>query len=166
MNEWPLHSFLELAALPSAAACARLHAKHLLWEWGLDKLSDDVELIVSELVTNSLHAVEDTERGLLGRSAIVPCIELSLSSDKEQVLIEVWDGNPRMPAAQAVETEGIPSLDEGGRGLTLVEALSERWGCYPMPMELVDPQSASRAIALTELRRPRMTGKVVWAILL
>jgi hypothetical protein len=31
---WPLRSHLELGALPSAVPCARLHAKHVLWEWG------------------------------------------------------------------------------------------------------------------------------------
>jgi hypothetical protein len=31
---WPLRSHLELGALSSAVPCARLHAKHVLWEWG------------------------------------------------------------------------------------------------------------------------------------
>jgi hypothetical protein len=30
----PLRSYLELGALPTAVPCARLHARHLLWEWG------------------------------------------------------------------------------------------------------------------------------------
>ncbi len=33
-GRWPLRSFLELGALPSAVPCARLHTRHLLWEWG------------------------------------------------------------------------------------------------------------------------------------
>ena len=45
-SQWPLHSFLELGALPGAAPCARLHARHLLWEWGLAALTDSTELVV------------------------------------------------------------------------------------------------------------------------
>jgi hypothetical protein len=37
-NIWPLRSSLELGALPTAVPCARLHARHLVWEWGLDGL--------------------------------------------------------------------------------------------------------------------------------
>jgi anti-sigma regulatory factor (Ser/Thr protein kinase) len=49
---------LELASLPSAVACARLHAKAVALEWGLPALAESVELIVSELVTNSIRAAE------------------------------------------------------------------------------------------------------------
>jgi len=31
---WPLCSYLELGALPTAVPCARLHARHVLREWG------------------------------------------------------------------------------------------------------------------------------------
>jgi hypothetical protein len=34
VDQWPLQSFLELGALPGAVPCARLHTRHLLWEWG------------------------------------------------------------------------------------------------------------------------------------
>ena len=36
---WPLRSYLELGALPTAVPCARLHARHLVWEWGLNGLA-------------------------------------------------------------------------------------------------------------------------------
>jgi hypothetical protein len=45
-SQWPLHSFLELGALPGAVPCARLHTRHLLWEWGLATLTDSTELVV------------------------------------------------------------------------------------------------------------------------
>ena len=48
-HQWPLRSYLELGALPTAVPCARLHARHLLWEWGLNGLAADTELLVSEL---------------------------------------------------------------------------------------------------------------------
>ena len=37
--EPPLRSYLELGALPTAVPCARLHARHVLWEWGLNGLA-------------------------------------------------------------------------------------------------------------------------------
>jgi hypothetical protein len=33
--EPPLRSYLELGALPTAVPCARLHARHVLCEWGV-----------------------------------------------------------------------------------------------------------------------------------
>ena len=32
----PLRSYLELGVLPSAVPCARLHVRHVLWEWDAD----------------------------------------------------------------------------------------------------------------------------------
>jgi hypothetical protein len=50
---------------------------------------------------------------------------LWLSADDERVLIEVWDAHERMPVCEQ------PDLDaEHGRGLLLVEALSEGWGTH------------------------------------
>src|ERR1700676_4170103 len=53
---WPHASFLELAALPTAVPCGRLHAKNVVCEWGLGCLSDTVELLVSELLSNAVKA--------------------------------------------------------------------------------------------------------------
>jgi hypothetical protein len=47
---WPLMSRLDLAALPTAVACARMHARAITLEWGLPALADNIELIVSETV--------------------------------------------------------------------------------------------------------------------
>jgi len=55
ISRWPLVSFLELGALTSAVPCARLHARQVLWEWGLQASADTAELLVSELVTNAVH---------------------------------------------------------------------------------------------------------------
>jgi hypothetical protein len=62
---------------------------------------------------------------------------LWLQSDYRTVLVQVWDGNNRMPTRQELDPES-----EGGRGLWLVEAVSEDWGAF-------QPEHAS--------------GKVVWA---
>ncbi len=50
-------SFLELGALPSAVPCARIHARQVVWEWGLGALTEAVELVVSELVTSGAACV-------------------------------------------------------------------------------------------------------------
>jgi hypothetical protein len=54
-GQWPLQSFLEPGALPGAVPCARLHARQVLWEWGLTALSESTELLLSELVTNAVQ---------------------------------------------------------------------------------------------------------------
>lgn len=125
--EWRLTSFVELGALPGAVPCARLHARQVVWEWGLGALTGTVELVASELVTNSVQASEALAVSRYdgsGRPETLP-IRLWLQSDGQHVLIHVWDGAPDLPLRQA------PDLDaEHGRGLLLVEAMSERYGSY------------------------------------
>jgi anti-sigma regulatory factor (Ser/Thr protein kinase) len=104
-EDWPLRSFLELGALPTAAPCARLHVRHLLWEWGLSVFSERVELLMTELVTNAIKASQSMDEYLP--------IRLWLLSDKLRVLILVWDANPQPPLRVEVELEA-----ESGRGLT------------------------------------------------
>jgi anti-sigma regulatory factor (Ser/Thr protein kinase) len=114
-------SSLVLGALPSAVPCARLHARQVLWEWGLSGIADTAELLLSELVTNAVQAA---------RVTYLP-VNVRLSANRVRVLIEVWDGNTQPPVPRVLE-EDVPALDaEGGRGLFLVETLSERWGWYP-----------------------------------
>ena len=117
-DPWPLRSSLVLGALPGAVPCARLHVQQVLWEWGLTGPSEDVELLVSELVTNALRVTQAMEQE--------SPIRLWVLSDKRQILITVWDGNQRPP----VRIEAAEDT-EGGRGLLLVETLSEQWGWYP-----------------------------------
>lgn len=126
-GDWPLRTFLELGALPTAPGCARLHTKQVLWEWGLESLSETVELLVSEIVTNAVQASQELVAGrFLGRRlAEIPTVRLWLSSDRAAVLIHVWDADHRMPERREREPEA-----ESGRGLLLVEALSADWGWY------------------------------------
>lgn len=122
-SDWPLSSSLVLGALPTAAPCARLHARNLINEWGLGAVAESVELVVSELVANALLA----SRGSDGRpryqdGAGLPCVRVRISSDRVRVLVEVWDENPRLPTPKTVGPD-----DESGRGLMLVDAVCERW---------------------------------------
>lgn len=120
MTPWPLASSLELGALPTAVPCARLHARHLAWEWGLTGITETIELLVSELTTNSVQAVT-------GHDA-QPAIRLRLLSNNARVRIEIWDADPRPPIPKEPGADGMPDLEaEGGRGLFLVAALSDRW---------------------------------------
>ncbi len=119
-EEWPLRTYLELGALPGAVPCARLHAKQVLWEWGLTELSESTELLVSELVTNAVRASQVMKW--------VPTVRLWLLSDSARILILVWDANPRTPACVDVNEEA-----ESGRGLLLVSMLSARWNWYVSP---------------------------------
>lgn len=115
-------TYLELGALATAPACARLHTKQLLWEWGLSGLIDSSVAVVSELVTN---AIETTVRHQLGTPI---GIALRLSSNGHQALIEVWDADPAPPQAPALDADCFPLADaENGRGLFLVASLSNRW---------------------------------------
>lgn len=116
---WPLQSFLELGAFPGAVPCARLHARQVLWEWGLAALGETSELLVSELVTNAMQISRTATQD------ISPPIRLWIASDKAQVVILVWDAIPLPPVPEDAAEDA-----ETGRGLLLVEALSTQWGWH------------------------------------
>ncbi|MGW0841234.1 SpoIIE family protein phosphatase [Streptomyces sp. NPDC002787] len=99
----------ELLEDPRAAGQAREYVREQLSVWDLDDLTMTTELIASELIGNVVRHAKGPVQLRLLRSASLIC--------------EVSDGSlttPRM--RRASET------DEGGRGLQLVSALSQRWG--------------------------------------
>jgi anti-sigma regulatory factor (Ser/Thr protein kinase) len=116
--QWPLHTFLELGALDGAVPSARLHTRHVLREWGLAGFAESAELVVSELVTNGVKAT---------RALAQAAIRLWLFSDQRQVAVMVWDASGQPPVRMDVNDDA-----ENGRGLLLVDAVSEQWGwCFP-----------------------------------
>ncbi len=148
-GSWARRTHLELGALRGAVPCARLHARHVLWEWGLSDLDEAVELVVSELVTNAIQASAGLGREVPGYdedSHGLPCVWLWLASDGRQLVVEVGDSSPRAPMHAQTEQDV-----EGGRGLLLVESVSRRWGYY-FPAEEDDSQR-------------KIIRKVVWALL-
>ena len=148
-GSWARRTHLELGALRGAVPCARLHARHVLWEWGLSDLDEAVELVVSELVTNAIQASAGLSREVPGYdedSHGLPCVWLWLASDGRQLVVEVGDSSPRAPMQAETEQDV-----EGGRGLLLVETVSRRWGYY-FPAEEDDSQR-------------KIIRKVVWALL-
>lgn len=108
-------SALEFAPLPTAVPCARLHAVHVLHEWGLRDLAGDAQTVVSELITNAIDAST-----LLAER---PPVSLRLLLTGKSLVIEVWDHSPL-----DLEPREADADDECGRGLTVVAALSDRWG--------------------------------------
>jgi anti-sigma regulatory factor (Ser/Thr protein kinase) len=119
----PWRSSLVLGSLPTAVPCARLHARQVLWEWGFPVDAEIAELLVSELITNGLKASWATGWN--------PPVWLRMAASASSLRIEVWDGNEQPPAPPELD-DGVPDLDqEGGRGLFLVDALSQGWGWYP-----------------------------------
>jgi anti-sigma regulatory factor (Ser/Thr protein kinase) len=114
-QDWPHVSFLELGALPSAVPCGRAHTRLVLGEWRLGQLADDAEMLVSELLTNALRASWTL--------AYPGAVALRLLADPRCLLIEVWDQAPGDPQPGPAEDDA-----ESGRGFTVIEALSARWG--------------------------------------
>ena len=77
-----------------------------------DDVLDDVKLLVNELITNSVK--------FAGKGKI----ELRLAASDDAVRVEVHDQGPGF-----APNRSSPSLsDTSGRGLFLVDALSDRWG--------------------------------------
>ncbi|MEU0132531.1 ATP-binding protein [Streptomyces sp. NPDC006296] len=93
-----------------------------LTSWGLADLADDAELIVSELLTNSLIHSGGT------------LISLDVRIENERLRIEVRDGAGRGPGGPAHLTHPDDEA-ENGRGLALVHLLVQArdgaWGLGP-----------------------------------
>ena len=83
---------------------------------------DEIEtavLLVSELVTNSMMASEGMARAYV-------C--LSLRVFDTQLFVRVIDSAPGFPEAGVP----VPGDDEHGYGLSVVQAMSARYGWFPM----------------------------------
>ena len=83
-----------------------------LHDWAVhEALIEPVILVANELVANAIvHA----------RSAPV----LSLAEAGSDLMVRVADNSPSEPAPRAATTN-----EAGGRGLLMVEALADQWGC-------------------------------------
>ncbi|GAB2691016.1 SpoIIE family protein phosphatase [Kitasatospora kifunensis] len=88
---------------------ARRFARRTLAHWGLSALTDQTELLVSELITNALvHAGAPTQLRLFRNHVLT---------------VEVSDADSRAPRLRRALED-----DEGGRGIHLVNELAHRWG--------------------------------------
>ncbi|MBC2875410.1 MULTISPECIES: ATP-binding protein [Streptomyces] len=108
----PAHA-ISLPASPRSVATARAFSRRLLAEWGLDALTDDTALLLSELVTNAIvHVPEGTGD-----------VELSLSRTPAHLVARVTDRGGALPRCSLAAKDS-----ENGRGMWLVEQIADRWG--------------------------------------
>jgi anti-sigma regulatory factor (Ser/Thr protein kinase) len=111
------------------AGAARAFARLTLHRWGIAERADDILTVVSELMTNAWrHALPGAAR---------TSVQLGVMHAGRGLLCAVADPSPRPP----VQRE-LGQLGETGRGLQVIAALSDGWGCT-VPVE---------------------TGKIVWAM--
>jgi anti-sigma regulatory factor (Ser/Thr protein kinase) len=111
-----------LDPVPESAGRARRAVHALLAAWGLDRLADEVDVVVSELVTNALlHSGE----GPVGAEAPV---RFDLVVRAGRLTARVVDASPLPPRPEEAEDTA-----ESGRGLILVEALAADWGWEDLP---------------------------------
>ncbi|OIV36154.1 hypothetical protein BIV57_17815 [Mangrovactinospora gilvigrisea] len=120
---------------------ARNFVRTTLGRWSLSPLFDDVAVVASELVTNSLrHAMRvNRHQHAISMPPIEQSSQLRISMARRaaRVVCAVRDPSPAGPIPQSVDEQA-----EAGRGLHLVESFSDRWGWHPLSG----------------------TGKVVWAL--
>jgi anti-sigma regulatory factor (Ser/Thr protein kinase) len=101
-------------ALPESVVAARQFVRAALTSWGESDLVDDGELIVSELATNAVIHGDSPFRASIERFPHV-------------VRIAVEDAGPGFPHSYRAAYDA-----SSGRGVAIVEALSDQWGCDPV----------------------------------
>jgi anti-sigma regulatory factor (Ser/Thr protein kinase) len=105
-----------LPSIPESVPVARFHIRAALGFHQLDEYADDAAIITSELVTNAIqHACED------GTGTVR--VTLLRVRNPEAVTVVVTDSSPEGPV-----TRTAPDGSERGRGLRIVDELSDCWG--------------------------------------
>ena len=126
---------------PQSARAARRLTRSTLHEWGLASLAEDAETIVGEFVANAVtHAAAGGIEGAgpADRKPTAENLGLRLLRRTGEVICAVLDPSDVAPVLKT------PSgAEEAGRGLQMVDALSDVWGWSPVTGR----------------------GKAVWAIL-
>ncbi len=107
---------IRLAAGPAAAADARRRVLAAIQSWQVPVDPDTAILLTSELVTNAV------------RHEAAQAIMLVVTCARGQLRVDVHDTSPSWPAVA-----DVPADAETGRGLLLVETLSDEWGFYRTP---------------------------------
>jgi len=111
-----MHASVRLAPVPESAAKARAFVEGTLCRWGCRDMVDDARVVVTELVSNVIrHAGTDV------------WVDVDLLHDR--IRIDVVDHADGDVALRTID----PRADLGGRGLRLVDQLSERWGVDRQP---------------------------------
>jgi anti-sigma regulatory factor (Ser/Thr protein kinase) len=125
---------------PQSGRTARRLTRSTLRDWGLAFLSEDAETIVGEFVANAVTHAAATVGPAVPSQRRQPAdgLGLRLLRRNGEVICAVLDPSDKAPVLKAPA-----SGEEAGRGLQMVDALSDVWGWSPV---------AGR-------------GKAVWAVL-
>ncbi|WP_367324892.1 SpoIIE family protein phosphatase [Streptomyces sp. HUAS ZL42] len=115
MKTRPIRAGWAVWRLPDAVMHARRFTARTLRRWKVDEVADTALLVVSELVTNALVHTQGPVS-----------VDLMLRGDRIRVCVS--DASPRAPAKPVI-TDWEAT---GGRGLLLVEAMSESFGSVPV----------------------------------
>jgi anti-sigma regulatory factor (Ser/Thr protein kinase) len=106
----------ELDGEPRSAGAARRFLRERLAEWGFeDDAVDTAQLCLSELVNNVIMHAHATA-------------ELTVHVQETRLSVIVRDRGGALPGAAPHPDSGEDPMRVFGRGLTLVDALAERWG--------------------------------------
>ncbi|UUU33892.1 ATP-binding protein [Streptomyces sp. CA-210063] len=109
--------YLDYAPIPGSVPLARRRTTRLITEWGYPHLAGDAALVVSELATNALLHGSLRDR----------LIRVRLTVTATTLRVEVSDPcGERLPEPRTAD-----DADQFGRGLLLVAALADQWGCDP-----------------------------------
>lgn len=101
---------ITVPSVPSSVASVRRYVVDVCRAAGLEVLGDTAALLVSEVATNALvHGRGDVRVEAVARDGALR--------------VEVSDDEPGLPAPRRAG-----ELDEGGRGLALLDALASDWG--------------------------------------
>lgn len=105
----------ELPFVPTSAATARRLVARCADTFGMGDLTEVAVLLASELVANALRHGE-------------PPMVLACEGTGAGLRVSVSDGQAALPS---VRRHG--ALDEGGRGLAMVDVLANQWGSDAAP---------------------------------
>ncbi|GLU47729.1 hypothetical protein Nans01_20800 [Nocardiopsis ansamitocini] len=106
-----------------AVKTARELVMGVLRDWGMARLAGDVELVVSELVTNALRHAETSAFDSPGCESV---IQISVMRRGGELICAVRDCSDVLPARRDPDF-----MAETGRGLHLVSCFSRSWGTVP-----------------------------------
>ncbi|KJS56188.1 ATP-binding protein [Streptomyces rubellomurinus] len=117
-----------LDATPKGAAICRRIARRQLATWGLDSTHTEpfhcALLIVTELAANAI-----THGRIAGRGFELH-LSLTTSARRGGATLRIEISDPRGDRLPALPTVHVADA-QSGRGLTLVDALCDRWGTIP-----------------------------------
>ena len=121
---------LLIGPVTTAPMTARGVVRASLATWGLGHLTEDAEAITSELVTNAYTA--STEKAPPGTEP--QPLTLWMTAEQGALRIRVWDPDPTPPPESPADPGLLAELlAEHGRGLVIVQSLSDQWGWHPAP---------------------------------